>query len=179
MTITINNEICVISPTDWITDGQTGKQYLVLDLAGDLVYDDNKQACHDLGGFLPEPRDERENQFLDSLCTDMFQLGLTDRDVEGQWVWDSDGSLVTWESWIWNEPDGGLNENCMVMARTWQTSKAGHRSEGWIDVLCQSELEYYTNFPKNLICQRNPGEFRDCALGKFSFLNTHFRAAKH
>ena len=66
----------------------------------DLVYEDNQRACHDLGGFLPEPRYEVENQFLDNLQTDTFALGMTDRDVEGQWVWDSDGSPVIWTGWI-------------------------------------------------------------------------------
>ena len=172
----MSNEIIiyVISPTDWITDGQTGKQYLVLD-TDELVYDVNKQTCHNLGAFLPEPRDELENQFLDLLGADTFLLGLTDKVTEGQWVWDSDGSPVTWGSWItWanggSEPDGGVQQNCMVMARNWQSNEGGHRSEGWMDTNCQSP-EIYRDIPKSLVCQR--GEFGNCALGKVSFLK-HF-----
>ena len=141
----------------------------------ELVYDVNKQTCHNLGAFLPEPRNERENKFLDSLGANTFLLGLTDQVSEGQWIWYTDGSTVTWESWItWaddspREPNGVLEENCMVMARNWLSDKAGHRSEGWIDTACLSH-ENYRNMPTSLVCQRNPGEFGNCALGKIVFL---------
>ena len=143
----------------------------------DLVHDDNQQMCQDLGGFLPEPRDEKENQFLDSLDADTFLLGLTDKVSEGHWVWDSDGSPVSWASWLMSlngikEPDGGLQQNCVAMIRKWQSHKPGHRSEGWFDIYCPS-YEDLKNIPTSLVCQRNPGEFADCALGKISFfLNT-------
>ena len=128
----------------------------------DLVHDDNQQVCHDLGGFLPEPRDEGENQFLDSLGTGTFVLGLTDRDVEGQWIWDSDGSPVTWKSWIvWHsglsEPYGGERENCAVMAKQLASDQAGHRSEGWADYPCQS-IKYEGQPKPSLVCERPPGK---------------------
>ena len=69
------------SPGQWITDARTGKQYLVLD-TDDIKHDQVQQQCHIHGGFLPEPRDEKDNQFLDSLDTDTFLLGLTDSAVE-------------------------------------------------------------------------------------------------
>ena len=51
---------------------------------------------------------------------------MTDTAVEGQWVWTSDGTPVTWTDWYPKrisrpgEPDGGREENCalLVMART-------------------------------------------------------------
>ena len=144
-----------------MADESTGKQYLVLD-TNHLAHDDLQQECHNLGGFLPEPRNEQENTFLDSLGVDTFVLGMTDRDVEGQWVWESDGSLVSWTRWVqWiasnggipQEPDGGAREGCALMMRQTVSHRRGHRPDGWIDFSCP----YLRSLPKNLICQRNPG----------------------
>ena len=130
------------------------------------MYDDNQRTCHKHGGFLPEPRDEGENLFLDSLGSNMFALGMTDKVSEGQWVWESDGSSVNWTSWQTyangaSQPSGGVRENCAMMFRTWQSSEAGHRSEGWNDYPCRHAD--YKYLPKSLVCQRNPGEFGECA----------------
>ena len=95
----------------------------------------------------------------------MFLLGLTDRDVEGQWVWASDGTPVTWTSWIeWKHkkhaPNGGSRENCAHMMRTNAIGLAGHRSEGWGDDNCDGN-DYFGNVVKtSLICQRNSGMWR-------------------
>ena len=130
----------------------------------DLVYDVIQQVCHNHGGFLPEPRDEAENQFLDSLGTDMFMLGMTDRDVEGQWVWDSDGSPVTWKSWVkWSDPraatvpNGGRVENCALMLRQSKSESGGHRSDGWRDADCNSDPHIVVQ-PISLICEKHPGK---------------------
>ena len=130
----MTNKIFYIYTADWVTDERTGKQYIVQD-TDDLVYDVNKQACQNLGGFLPEPRDEAENQFLDSLGSDMFTLGMTDRVVEGQWVWESDGSPVTWTGWVrlgTNDPEP------VIVLRRLNSHYAGHRTDGWADIPCDS-----------------------------------------
>ena len=142
-----------------MTDERTGKQYLVLDIQ-DIKYNDNQQVCHNHGGFLPEPRDERENQFLASLDANMFLLGATDKLVEGQWVWDSDGSPVTWKNWVswtgsYSEPNGKGGENCVVMLQQYAKDRAGYRSEGWADIGCHA---LYSSVPTSVVCQRDPGE---------------------
>ena len=114
----------------------------------DLVYDDNQQVCQDLGGFLPEPRDERENQFLFSLDAETFSLGMTDRLQEGEWLWDSDGQPVTWTKWISKEPNGKNRENCVAV---WTDGE-------WQDVSCLSNHNIRARSTR-LICQRNPGEW--------------------
>ena len=150
----ISKEIFQMSPVNWVTDTRTGKQYLVLD-TDHLVHDDLQQVCHNIGGFLPEPRDERENQFLDSLATDMFTLGMSDKLVEGEWVWDSDGSPVTWFRWI-GQPGGGTKENFALMVRKQFSDYAGYTSDGWLDytTIANSRLR---REPKSLICERPPG----------------------
>ena len=127
------------------------------------MYENNRQVCHNHGGFLPEPRDEGDNQFLDSLDADTFTLGMTDRDVEGQWVWESDGSPVTWFRWVkWNDqsknaraPNGGLAEQCAVMRRQVE-SRTRVGPDGWEDYPCASR-SYFRSQPTNLICQRKSG----------------------
>ena len=98
MKSTIYISSCIISSCDplspddiWKTDPMTGKQYLVKDLAVSLAQKRYRR--------LLEPRDEGENNFLDSLNTDNFGPGMNGKVVDGQWVWESDGSPVTWFHW--------------------------------------------------------------------------------
>ena len=147
-----------------MTDSQTGKQYLVLD-TDDLVHDVIQQRCHSYGGFLPEPRNEQENKFIHDLATGAFMLGMTDKQTEGRWVWDSDGSQVNWLNWVnWkdisDEPNGGDAENCAIMVQDFWNDLAGHKTDGWADHFCNSD-EYVRTTSKamKLICERHPGWF--------------------
>ena len=141
------------SSANWITDPRTLKQYLVLDTYT-LSHDDLQHICDTHGGFLPEPRGEADNQFLNSLATDSFFLGMTDTADEGQWVWDSDGSPVTWTNWIFEEPNGGRGENCVMMFRQFMSDSNGHRTDGWNDLPCQSNENR-----GSLICERSLGSY--------------------
>ena len=133
--------------------------------ANTLDYQTLTQTCHNHGGFLPEPKNEIENQFLNSLDTEMFPLGMSDNKAEGQWIWASDGSPVTWTSWIekWSiegdgEPDGGTEEGCAAMLRNHVAEFPGHRIDGWIDYPCDGvSRKNLVNASKSLICQRNAG----------------------
>ena len=129
----------------------------------DLAHDDNQQVCHNHGGFLPEPRDEHDNQFLNNLDTDMFTLGMNDGLMEGQWDWESNGSPVTWKTWVhWTDhgsvPNGGRGKNCALMLRHTQNYWRGHRTEAWADYSCMSDSFLITQ-PKSLICQRITGRW--------------------
>ena len=71
------------SPAYSITvDPRTKKQYAILS-ASKQNYDINEAQCAAIGMFLPEPRDEQENDFLDSLNPYMFVLGM--KLQTGQW----------------------------------------------------------------------------------------------
>ena len=84
----------------WVADPRTGKEYMVLEMsASTLNHDTNQEKCRKIEGHLPEPRDEQDNLFLDSLGAERFVLGINDNKVEGQWVFESDGSPVNWLSW--------------------------------------------------------------------------------
>ena len=129
----------------------------------DLIHDHLQQVCHHHGGRLPEPRTQLENTFLNDLATGAFLLGMSDTATQGRWVWDSDGSEVNWQNWInWSyygsEPNGGRSENCVVVAQQLWNNMAGHKTDGWVDVPCHSDL-YTGSKPTSVICERNPGLF--------------------
>ena len=123
-----------------------------------LKHDENQALCASLGGILPEPRDELENDFLDSLDPEQFTLGMTDRVAEGIWVWDSDGSLVTWTYWIkwdngWDhEPNGAEQKNCAKVTRNKNREEQGWVKKGWATINCGVP---YNERRKSLVCQRN------------------------
>ena len=139
-----------------VTDPRSKKQYIVLETST-LNHDVNQATCRNNGGYLPEPRDEEENLFLDSLGSDKFVLGI--RQVNGQWVFDSDGSDVNWKSWAswrdYNDPPRG--QDCVAMLRHHGNDWAGSRSQDWFDISCESN-DYLNNLPSSLVCQKDSGE---------------------
>ena len=140
-----------------MADPRTGKKYIVLETST-LKHDVNQETCVKKGGHLPEPRDEQENLFLDSLGADMFVLGINDKTVEAEWVFDSDGSPLTSLSWVnWRDfpdpPRGGSDANCAFMLRHHNHDLAGHRSQDWTDFPCTSG-SYWEIRSKSLVCQK-------------------------
>ena len=140
------------SAVTWLTDANTGKQYGVLNTKV-FSYEDATKICQDAGGKLPEPRNSEENDFLDNFgtTTKVFFLGLTDTAAEGQWVWTSDDSTVTWKPWKSGEPDGGTSENCCAMYKNAQfvADKKSWKSEGCdqpattkVPVVCELTRKY-------------------------------------
>ena len=55
----------------------------------------------------------------------LIWIGATDEETEGQWVWDSTGSVIDFDNWVNDEPNN-LNDHCACM------NTAG----GWWDVNC-------------------------------------------
>ena len=110
--------------------------------------DDNRDICLQHGGILPEPRSSEENEFLNSLNTDLFLLGMSDVETEGTWLWDSDGTPVVWTNWSPTDPPGGTDENCAAMLRT-----LGNAGPEWATLLC-AYTSAYDEIAKSLICQK-------------------------
>ena len=148
------------SSESWVTDGNTGKQYLVL-ATSTLDVLENTKTCASHNAILPEPRTEAENNFLDSLNAQAFPLGMDDVDQEGVWRWNSDGSPVTWQYWakfsVSNgaEPNGGGGENCVVMVKHIYQEKRLTSTASWGDVRCQGQQIS----PKSLVCQKPEGMY--------------------
>ena len=145
-----------------MTDDATGKQYTVLETST-LNFDENTQTCASYNAILPEPRTEEENDFLNSLDAQLFPLGLTDMAEEGVWRWESDGSLVTWFLWAaflpygsnvqLSDPNGGRDENCVVMVKHYAHTLRLTSTASWADIACRGKQIS----PKNLVCQKKEG----------------------
>ena len=132
-------------------DTSSGKEYITLKT---YTYDHDRgqKQCEENGGILPEPRNAQENEFLNGLNTGMFLLGLTDKEQEGNWVWDSDGTPVNYTNWV-NEPFKGEEANCAVMLRNNAQIYDGNQ---WTDVDCTSKNLGISghHLIKDIICER-------------------------
>ena len=127
-----------------------------MSISGKFKHDRMRDMCKQYGGKLSEPKNEGENNFLASLNTDKFVLGMNDKKVEGQWVWDSDGSKVTWFNWAkygWM-PNGGRSDNCAYMVRDFNNLLPLHQRKDWADMKCSSILAYDLS-DKSLVCERS------------------------
>ena len=135
----------------WITDERTLIQYLVLN-PYNMGYHQQKIVCEKYGGFITEPRTEMENDFLVTLNTGSFFLGMSDVLEDGRWLWGSNHSEVTWNNWF-TLPKGTqespeYERNCAVMRRGGSDGDDFSGRSGWVDVGCGSKDM------KSLICQR-------------------------
>lgn len=80
---------------------------------GFSTYDEVSDFCHEQGGHLAVINDRSENSYLYDLMKNNYNItvffGYTDKDEEGDWVWDGDES--DYENWTrsgdWNLPDNG------------------------------------------------------------------------
>ena len=112
-----------------------------------MVRDDNRDTCTQEGGMLPEPRSEEENDFLGTLTSDWFALGMNDEETHGTWVWNSDDSPVSWTNWHPGQPSGGDFIKCAAV------KKAGTNGGGtWADIACFHQ-NWMDSIDKVLICQ--------------------------
>ena len=116
-----------------------------------MAHDANQEICLQHGGILPEPRSQEENDFLNSLNTNMFLLGLRDVVTDGSWLWDSDGTPVLYTNWRPDQPDGGNRENCAFV-----NMDRKNLGPVWDDFLCVSR-RYLDDRNNSLICQKNKG----------------------
>ena len=110
-----------------------------------MIHDEGQDLCEHHDAMLPEPRHQRDNEFLKTLTSAHFiLLGMNDKKKEGTWVWDSDGTPVDDPPWSPEEPNNINNQDCGGMWR-----KAGT----WMDMGCgyDPNLNYLT---RELICQQ-------------------------
>ena len=147
-------------PEQWKPDNRTGKGYMILHTES-LDHKISQAKCQLLGGKLPEPRDEKENQFVNELGTNIFLLGINK--IKGdEWRFDSDGSRVIYNNWEPGHPDSEkTGKDCAIMERS-HLFPQGHRNlpATWIDVSCkpggQSE---YSDRTKHLVCESAGGMY--------------------
>ena len=145
---------------EWKKEPSSGKEYTLLEKSTlTLNHDINQQKCRVIGGHLPEPKDEQENQFLHSFNAQRFLLGIN-KNAKDQWIYDSDNSALTWVSWAnWEGQDEGPfprqdHGNCVSMVRNTGNEFTGHRSQDWANNNCASNADIQGQL-KSLICQKS------------------------
>ncbi|CAH1248690.1 CSMD2 [Branchiostoma lanceolatum] len=90
-----------------------GKCYIVSDAM--VTFAEAEMKCAEQGGIHVTIRDQHTQDFLVQLLSvsnkDVW-IGLTDRDVEGQFIW-TDGTPLVYSNWAPGEPNGDDTKNCV------------------------------------------------------------------
>ncbi|XP_035665050.1 C-type mannose receptor 2-like [Branchiostoma floridae] len=102
------------------------------DFAEQKTYDEARQTCAEDWGLLAMPKDSATNTFINELggTTDVRWIGLTDRNDEGQWVFEDGQTLAStgYNNWNPGEPnDEGGDEDCVIVVGT---------AHIWNDIQC-------------------------------------------
>ena len=100
-----------------------------------------KGACCLDGGKLYEPKDENNFHEVMSHARGFgdIWLGINDKLVEGQFVYESDNTPIDWSKWVSGESTEANMEDCV---------SADTNSYGWYDQSCDNITNYY-------VCERN------------------------
>lgn len=86
-----------------------GHYYYVYELSDVTSWEEAKEYCESQGGHLATITSKEEDEFVFSYLQDNFEyesayLGLTDREEEGNWIWDN-GEEVSYMNWHSGEPN--------------------------------------------------------------------------
>ena len=98
------------------------------------TYNDAKRNCNTKftrGGKLFEPKSSSLNKKVNKVALGIrsanWWIGINDKRNEGSWVYDSDGTSVTFSiPWYPGEPNGGRGQNCLMY---WNPSQIGQLSD--------------------------------------------------
>ena len=131
-------------------------------------WEDAKEACHMLHGWLVEIESEEQNDAIhdEAKKQDGWKkawIGLTDEAEEGEWVWSS-GKATSFTNWAPREPSNHKSkanemqgEDCVLLninpggpKKSWTTPKK------WNDSSCSAK--------HNVICQYEKGGFIRAAV---------------
>ncbi|XP_063416341.1 perlucin-like protein [Mytilus trossulus] len=79
-----------------------------------MSWENAKVECQTVEGYLVKIENSEENTWIKSIVKGDMWIGLNDRQTDGDWVWDSDNSTLTYNDWGHNQPDY-KSENCCDM----------------------------------------------------------------
>ncbi|GFR93874.1 brevican core protein [Elysia marginata] len=108
------------------------------------TYDNASNICRDMGGYLVSMKTSVKQQLLRNLMTDagteIIWLGLNDKDVEGEYVWEEDGTVFGPEEVVAALFDvENILANCVLM----KGPELG-------DVECEKELNFICEMMINI-----------------------------
>ena len=98
------------------------------------MYKNNEEItdlCEKYGGYLPEPKNTQENDFIHNLpIATNFYLGLRRDNLMATWIWQRDMSEVMWMNWDSSPNEGAID--CSGMLK----SLKGTKSKKWDNFVC-------------------------------------------
>jgi len=113
----------------WRQPGENSLCYAVSESS--VNYYNADKFCKDLGGYLAEPRTEKETEYLELIFSPEknYWIGLTDLADEGEFLWWSDYSIPEYTNWDDRQPDNyDGKEDCV--------ESSGYRGFKWNDLQC-------------------------------------------
>ena len=120
--------------------GPNGKEYIQLRTGGKTNKTQSRQVCHESGGILPKPMNSEENDFL-RLSSYTFYIGMNASNKADHFVWDDDGTAVTWFEWD-DTSSWSAGGDCVVV---WPDL-------GWLKSPC-------TSTPDVVLCEKKGESF--------------------
>ena len=103
-------ETCLATTGCTLHEREGGRQYLVCPPS--VTWPEARSRCQSYGGDLAVINDADENAFIEGITNNSTWIGLTDVDVEGEFVW-VDGVSREFTNWNNNEPnDANGAEDC-------------------------------------------------------------------
>jgi hypothetical protein len=113
-----------------------GHRYQIAQVGDQKAFDAADDVCRIDGGHLVKIEDAGENLVIQNIIasTGNAWIGLSDRAMEGTFVWSIDGAVAVYTAWSNGEPNNsGGNENCVV-----ETTANGT----WNDTNCDNVESY-------------------------------------
>ena len=113
--------------------------------------------CQNVGGKLVKIETDKENDFIKNeyLNTkDMYWIGLSDIDKEGEWKWTDGTGLTGYKKWKSGQPNNKGHQDCEAILGG--DYNVGHHNAEWNDLKCSKQLGY--------ICKKSPGEKWSCMI---------------
>ncbi|ROT78926.1 NAC-alpha domain-containing protein 1 [Penaeus vannamei] len=111
-TIQLPTTTAHVCPEGWLLNA--GSCYHLSASKG--AWEEGRTYCSDNGGAYVKISSEEEWDFVKSMLSETTWIGLHDRDTEGSFVWDVDGSTPVYTKWHSDEPnDANGGEDCGEM----------------------------------------------------------------
>ena len=112
-------------------------------------YEEIKTRCESLGGYIPEPKSQQENDFIHNLPIETnFYLGMKRDNLMATWIWQENLTDVKWKNW--ESLTNDRTKNCSVMLN----GPTGDSSKKWDTFVCGND-SYREEI--TVVCQRGKG----------------------
>ena len=111
-----------------------------------MIWNDAKEYCESLGGYLVCITSQEENDFVMSIVESDIIIGLSDAENEGVWKWVS-GEDVHYKNFRSGEPNNEFNEDYACLAKSNGSWNDGHCERELWSFVCEWDSELSIQIP--------------------------------